>query len=97
MSGAHSRNKGRRGELEWAKYVGGRRCNDEGLPGHDVESDPLGIWPGISKWEVKRPGTMLVGLKNWIDQMEKEGSDAVAFREDNGRWYIIVPAERLDR
>jgi hypothetical protein len=95
--GAHSRNKGRRGELEWAKYVGGDRDNDEGLGGHDVVSKPLGIFPGLVKWEVKRPGKLLAGVRVWMDQCEREGADAVAFREDGGKWWVLMPAERLDR
>ena len=94
---AHSRNKGRRGELEWAKYVGGERDNDEGLPGIDVEGPPLGIHPPLEKWEVKRLKEFPKWLQEWHDQAEREGADAIAYRVDGGPWWIAMKAERLDR
>jgi hypothetical protein len=96
--GAHSRNKGRRGELEWAKYVGGDRVNDEGLPGPDVESKPLGIFPPLALWDSKRPGKLPKWLsEEWMQKALNDGCDAVAFREDGGKWWVLMPAERLDR
>jgi hypothetical protein len=93
--GAHSRRKGRRGELEWAKYVGGDRANDEGLAGLDVESPPVGIVP-IERWEVKRPGKVSASLRAWMEQTINEGADALAFREDGGEWWVLMPADRLE-
>lgn len=97
MTGSHSRNKGRRGELEWAKKVGGHRDNDEGLSGIDVRSKPIGtLYPPLEYWEVKRRASIPATIRTWLKQMHDEGADAVAFREDRGDWYVIIRAERLD-
>ena len=95
--GSYERNKGRRNELKWAKYVGGKRANDEGLPGIDVTSPPVTVYPPFQHWEVKVLAKLPALLRKWMLQMTTEGADAVVFREDNGEWWVMFRAERLDR
>lgn len=93
--GKKSRDKGRRGELEWAKKRGGKRISRIGLDGPDVQTPPYQPEPAVL-WEVKRPGSLPVWLKDYLDQMEREGADALAFREDRGTWYTIHPVKEDD-
>ena len=88
--GKKSRNKGRRGELEWAGVTGGERISRIGLDGPDVESPPYQPEP-VRLWEVKRVSKIPAVVRDWIAQMEREGAEAIAFRQDRDKWFTIHP------
>ena len=93
--GKKSRNKGRQGENEWAKKLGGKRISQIGLEGPDVLTPPYQPKP-VKIWEVKRIAKMPALLRDWFIQMERDGSEAVAFRADRDSWYTIHPFEKED-
>lgn len=90
MSGKKSRNKGRRGELELAEILDGERISRIGLDGPDVKTPPYQPDP-VTLWEVKRVAKLPASVRDWIEQMKREGADAIAFREDRGEWFTIHP------
>jgi len=99
----NSRAKGKRGELEFAKFCrevlgleGARRtqqyCGSDGVgdvtvPGLDVH------------WEVKRPKTLPVQTRKYMEQALSDArlSDVpvVTMREDGGDWLLMLRAEDL--
>ena len=88
MSGKKSRNKGRRGELEAAEKLGGQRISRIGLDGPDVECPPYQPKPATLV-EVKRVSKLPAVVRDWLEQMEREGAHMVMFREDRGQWYTL--------
>lgn len=88
MSGSKSRRKGRYGELEFAKLVGGKRISEVGLPGPDV-LDEHG-----NAYEIKRPKAGLMAIYDALAQAERESADYVAMRQDNMSWFVVVPLHR---
>lgn len=76
--------------MEWAEKLGGKRISRIGLDGPDVETPPYQPEP-VTVWEVKRPGALPAWLREYIEQMEREGAQAIAVREDYGTWYTIHP------
>lgn len=83
--GKKSRRKGRYGELEFAKLVGGKRISEVGLPGPDV-IDEKG-----NTYEVKRPKAGLAAVYSALDQAEAESADYLAMRQDYKPWFVVVP------
>jgi hypothetical protein len=92
MTGKKSRQKGRTGENDWAKKTGGERISEAGMPGPDVKTPGLWFGPHYLA-EVKRPAKIVGQLREYIEQMEGEGADHLAFREDRGEWYVVLKAE----
>ena len=89
----NSRDKGRRGEREFAKLFDGVRISEPGRPGPDVRTPPLVLAEALEVFEVKWSNRWR--LREWLKQAEREGADAIAFREDRGPWYVLFPASRL--
>jgi hypothetical protein len=83
MSGAAGRRKGRRGELEFAKLMGGDRISKPGESGPDVED-----WQG-NFWEVKRVKTRYKILYDALAQ--SEGVERLAVRNDREDWLAVIP------
>lgn len=98
-----SSRKGDRREKEWADLWDGTKISRKGYQGPDVITPPLHI-NKLAKWEVKSAenlplwfiGVNKDGDEGWITQMEREGADALAFRQNYGDWYIIVRADKLE-
>lgn len=88
--GKASRNKGKRGELEFAKLIGGKRVPLSGAQ-DGFEGDVLGI--GL-KWEVKRRKDGFKTLYKWLEN-EREKPDALAIRADRKPWLVVIPLERF--
>lgn len=89
-----SSRKGDRREHEWAFIVGGEKLSRKGYEGPDVKSDPMKIDKVFEYWEVKSKEAMpawLVGPDGWIGQMQREGADAVVFRQNHKQWYLLTP------
>ena len=80
--GATNRRKGRRGELEFASRIGGRRISTPGYNLPDVE-DPWG-----NEWEVKRIKNQ--GMKFVYDALDQNRARRVAIRQDRRRWIIAM-------
>lgn len=85
MGGKKSRDKGRKGENEFAKLVGGERISKIGLGGPDVR-DKYG-----NVYEVKRPQAGLSQVYAAIAQANAESAAYVAMRSDNKEWFIVIP------
>lgn len=91
----NSRRKGARGEHEWAQQLpGGAKISRTGYEGPDVSSLPLKV-SGLTVWEVKRRAALPGWLQEWQTQALREHA-AIAFREDRGDWWVMVPAEWLE-
>lgn len=88
--GKASRDKGARGELEFAKLVGGHRVPLSGAVegyGNDV------VLPNGMKAEVKRRASGFKTLYEWVLD-EREKPDIVAFRADRKPWLVTMTAEK---
>lgn len=81
----NNRARGRRGELELAEQLGGRRISRTGETGSDVV-DASG-----RTWEVKRLRELPALLRGWLQQAAGQGDYGVAFRADRSQWYLIIP------
>lgn len=88
-----SSRKGDRREHEWAEKVGGEKISRKGYEGPDVISPPIHLTKAMMRWEVKSKEDLpdwLVGEEGWLGQMEREGADALVFRQNRKPWYMIV-------
>jgi hypothetical protein len=99
----NSRAKGKRGELEFAKFCrdvwgfqGARRtqqfCGSEG--------DGDVVVPGLAvHFEVKRPKTLPMQIKKYMNQAVCDAASGsvplVVMREDGGPWLALVQATHL--
>lgn len=94
---AMSRNKGARGEREFARLMDdmGIACERTGRNGRTSEDVTHAI-PGVHI-EVKR--TEKYAITAWLDQAEKDADDSeavwVAFRQSGQPWRVIVDATWL--
>lgn len=88
--GKASRNKGKRGELEFAKLIGGKRVPLSGAQ-DGFENDVIGL--GM-KWEVKRRKDGFKTLYKWIED-EREKPDALAIRADRKPWLVVMTLDRF--
>lgn len=59
-----------------------------GLPGSDVEI-------AGRPWEVKLTKAMPALLRNWLTQAARQGSEGVLFKENLGKWYVIIEADKF--
>lgn len=88
--GKLSRDKGMRGEREFAELVGGRRVPLSGAQ-RGFENDVLiETSVGTLRAEVKRRKS---GFKVLYDWLEDERPDIVAFRADRKPWLVAMPLE----
>lgn len=90
----NSRNKGKSGEREWARFLtsegySARRGQQySGLDGRDVVCDDLPI-----HWEVKRVERL--NIRDAVDQAKRDAGEllpAVAHRRNHSEWLVTMPA-----
>lgn len=94
--GKASRDKGLRGEREFAELVGGRRIPLSGAQ-RGFENDVLVPSPiGELRAEVKRRESGFTTLYRWLED-EREKPDIVAFRADRKPWIVAMPVEVFQR
>jgi len=90
--GRASRDKGLRGEREFAELVSGHRVPLSGAQ-NGFENDVLVPTPiGTLRADVKRRGSGFTTLYRWLDD-EREKPDIVAFRADRKPWLVAMPVE----
>ena len=81
-----SRDKGARGELAFAKAIGGIKMPLSGaIKGFEGDVQALNL-----RWQVK---TRKGGFKLLYDYMK--GHDALAVKQDFHDWLVIMPVETL--
>lgn len=87
--GRASRDKGMRGEREFAELVGGKRIPLSGAQ-NGFENDVLVPSPiGELRAEVKRRKSGFSTLYGWLED-ERERPDIVAFRADRKPWLVAM-------
>jgi len=72
------------------KLSGGKKVSERGKEGHDVESDPYRLVEPVTRWEAKYTKALPQWLRDWQEQALRQGSP-VAFREDRGEFWVMVP------
>lgn len=90
--GKKSQRKGKSGEYEFARLVGGIKVSRPRKRGIDV----VGIrrmWFVVRTWEVKRIKSGVKRVYDWVKQARDEGADAVVFRADGEEWLIVMPLD----
>jgi hypothetical protein len=90
MGGKASRDKGQRGEREFAKLIGGLRVPLSGAQ-EGYGNDVIGL--GL-EWEVKRRKSGFKTLYEWVED-EREKPDAVALRTDNNQWLVCMTLDKF--
>lgn len=88
--GKAQRDKGQRGEREFAKLIGGHRVPLSGAQ-EGYSNDVIGL--GLA-WEVKRRKSGFKTLYEWIED-EREKPDAVALRTDNKQWIVCMTLDKF--
>ena len=92
MPGRTSRDKGMRGEREFAELVSGKRIPLSGAQS-GFENDVLIETPvGTLRAEVKRRKGGFATLYGWLED-ERERPDIVAFRADRKPWLVAMPLD----
>jgi hypothetical protein len=96
-----SREKGKRGEREFAEVLRGMGINArraQQFAGNEGTADLKTSIPGLHV-EVKRRAN--IGAARFMDQAERDclpnDLPIVALREDRGSWLILVKAQELPR
>ena len=97
--GRMSREKGKRGEREFAKILEGigfdaRRSQQ--FSGAAGDADLVTSLPGVH-WEIKRYAK--VAAVRFLEQAERDSKEdlaVVALREDRGSWVIMLRADNLE-
>ncbi len=97
--GRASREKGKRGEREFARLlnemgIDARRSQQ--FSGAAGDADLVTSMPGVH-WEVKRYAR--VAAIRFLEQAERDSKKdlaVVALREDRGSWVVMVRAENLE-
>lgn len=92
MAGRKSRDKGIRGEREFAELVGGRRVPLSGAQRGYENDVEIPTPAGVLRAEVKRRKGGFSTLYGWLED-EREKPDVVAFRADRKDWLVCMPAE----
>lgn len=77
--------KGGRGELEFAKRIGGTKTPLSGALGGDLRGDVVGL--GLI-WECKMRADGFKQLYKWLDNR-----DALALKADRKEWLVVMPLE----
>lgn len=98
MTGRSSRDKGSRGELEWAALVrqhgfDAERTGRLGRTSEDVTHSIPDTWTEV-KWRES------LSINQWWDQAEKDGGSknkVVAFRQSRRPWRVVVLADEYLR
>jgi hypothetical protein len=88
--GKSQRDKGARGEREFAKLTNGKRVPLSGA----VEGYSNDVIAYDLQWEVKRRKTGFKTLYEWIED-EREKPDAVALRTDNKQWLVCMTLDKF--
>lgn len=90
---AGSNRRGKYGEQDAAsKLPNGRTVSERGLPGHDVESDPMCL-VDATRFEVKLVAEHPKWLQDW--QAQAVAEDAILmFRQNRGEWWLAAPLSR---
>jgi len=89
MPGRTSRNKGLRGEREFAELVGGCRIPLSGAQAGFENDVAIETPAGTLRAEVKRRKSGFTTLYEWIED-ERERPDIVAFRADRKPWLVCM-------
>lgn len=93
----NSRQKGARGEREWASFLRGYGYEAERGQQHAGGKDSPDVKTNMPNlhWEVKRVNRL--HLEDAMAQSRRDAGDdeipAVAYRRDRGEWLVIVDAE----
>lgn len=87
MSGRKSKNKGYRGEKEFADITGGKRVPLSGA----VEGYSNDVLLGDYRVEVKRRKDGFKQLYSWLEDDDKP--DMLAVRADRKGWLMVVPLD----
>jgi hypothetical protein len=90
MGGKASRDKGMRGEREFAKLIGGLRVPLSGAQ-EGYSNDVIGL--GL-EWEVKRRKSGFKTLYEWVED-KRENPEAVALRVDNKQWLVCMTLDKF--
>ena len=88
--GKSQRDKGQRGEREFAKLIGGHRVPLSGAQ-EGYSNDVIGL--GL-EWEVKRRKSGFKQLYEWVEDA-REQPDAVALRTDGKQWLVCMTLEKF--
>jgi hypothetical protein len=88
--GKSQRDKGMRGEREFAKLIGGLRVPLSGAQ-EGYSNDVIGL--GL-EWEVKRRKSGFKTLYEWVED-ERENPGAVALRVDNKQWLVCMTLDKF--
>ena len=101
MSGSRSRNKGKRGELEFChalESLGIQARRSQQFCGADGTADVLSSLEGVH-WEVKRYSR--ISAVRFLEQAEADSLPndvpVVAMREDRGEWVVMLKLKELQR
>jgi Holliday junction resolvase len=95
--GRTSREKGKRGEREFARLLAGlgfeaRRTQQ--FSGREGTADVASSIPGVH-WEVKRYAR--IAAMRFLEQADRDRTDdalpVVAMREDSGPWVVMIKAD----
>ena len=99
--GRMSKEKGKRGEREFAKLLGNMGVDarrSQQYSGAEGDADLVTSLPGVH-WEVKRYAR--VAAVRFLEQAERDSKQedlaVVALREDRGSWVVMLRAENLER
>jgi hypothetical protein len=90
--GKSQRDKGQRGEREFAKLVDGTKQALSGALGGEFSNDVL--LPNGWKAEVKRRKSGFKTLYDWIED-EREKPDCVAIRVDRKDWIVSMKLDKF--
>lgn len=89
--GKSQRDKGARGEREFAKLTGGKRVPLSGA----MEGYSNDVIAYDLQFEVKRRKGGFKTLYDWIED-EREKPDGLAIRTDGKQWLVCMTLERFD-
>jgi hypothetical protein len=90
LMGKSQRDKGMRGEREFAKLIGGLRVPLSGAQ-EGYSNDVIGL--GL-EWEVKRRKSGFKTLYEWVEDT-RENPGAVALRVDNKQWLVCMTLDKF--
>lgn len=90
--GKMQRDKGARGEREFAKLVDGQKQALSGALGGEFSNDV--ILPNGWKAEVKRRKSGFKTLYDWIEDT-RENPDCVAIRVDRKQWIVSMTLDKF--
>ena len=71
-----------------AERYEGVRISRTGEPGSDV------LISG-KEWEVKLTKNMGALMRGWLTQAARQGSEGVLFKENLGKWYVVIEGDKF--